>query len=206
MVYKSGLVRCDGRRFALARSVGRESDNCRALTLTEPARRAGDIVANRGGTNHHPAPRWCRCVHRLLRREHNYNRPAFRVRQFIRVRQCVCREIDRKTVVICRADGLTIRLRAVFVGIGEAAPPLVGLCELAKRACVNVLADTGQIPRLIMTPKRTSRKPTNSRAEIIPIHATPPRRYFCPVERKRTGFCIAPLRLKRARRWASVRG
>ena len=146
-----------------------KADDSGPLTLTKSARCARHVVANRGRTDYNFAPRWRRRVRRLITGEHNYDRAALSVGEFIRVRQSVCAQIHCESVQIGRAYSLTIRLRSVFVRVRKATAARVRLCELAERVRVYFLANTRQIPGLVMPPKLTTRKPANSRAEVIPI-------------------------------------
>ena len=165
----------------LCATMSGKTDDCRALTLTESAGRACHVVAIRSGANYYLAAGGRLAISYGAGREYNDNGAGLRVRKRVGVRQVIGGQINRKAVGVRAANCLNIGNGAMLVSVRKTFSPFVCLCELAKRACVNVLTKAGQIARLVMTPKLLTRKGRNLKAKIFPRKAASLRRYFFPV-------------------------
>jgi hypothetical protein len=93
-----------------------------------------------------------------IRREHDDDRSAVDVGEFVGFGKSVGAEIDAETVPVCIshgcriADGLRGVARHRFVGVRPAAFALVGADQLAQHVGVDIVALTGEVAGLVVSP------------------------------------------------------
>jgi hypothetical protein len=164
--------------------------------LAKLAIRAGDIVALLGWANDtFPSLGSVKGICRSL--WHNSDdRPSLQIGESVSVGEIVCRQVNCKPVCVCGFDGLTIVfvLLTGFVSIGETATAFVCFDNLLKIGAVDIVADAGQITRLIVAPNLTTGESANLLCQDIKGVPTLAVGNLLPMHGERPAFSIAPAR------------
>jgi hypothetical protein len=109
--------------------------------------------------------------------EHDDDGTAVDVRQFVRLREVVRRQIDPEPVAVRVPDGGRVAdgLRGIpdhrLVGVSPTAFPGVRFDQLGEHVGVDIVAIAGKIPSLIVTPEAAGFDGCDEGEEGLPRHA-----------------------------------
>jgi hypothetical protein len=145
---------------------------------------ANDTFAALGGVEGISGPLW----------DHRNYGSSLQIDKPVSMGKVIRRKVNCEAVSIRRLHGFPIAcvFFAWLVGICKSTPTFIGIHNLFQFVGVDIVADSGQITRLVVTPNLPTRKCANLLGQDIKGVPTLVIGNLVPMHGKRSAFSIAP--------------